>query len=115
MTNVIELSNGNPGAFAFLMEIMSGNTANAVAGLTIIPKIEKCGIKGTDLYVLWSDLCDKNVQKVAVLCKTCPDDVLKDACGRQDYSGRKLVAKYLEAELNEEDYFDGDESDKFAQ
>ena len=58
-------------------------------------KIEICRIKGTDLYVLWSDLCDKDYGDVHLLCISCPDEILIDACSRQDYSGRKLVEKYL--------------------
>lgn len=28
--------------------------------------------------------------------QTVPDDILVDACNRQDYSGRKLVKKYVD-------------------
>ena len=96
LNQIMTLSNGNPGAMMFLMKLATGDAKNPLCALTIIPKIEKCGIKGTDLYVLWSDLCGKDIEKVERLCKKCPDDILTDACSRQDYSGRELVKKFLE-------------------
>lgn len=87
----MEWSKGNPGALMFLLKLMQ----NPVAGLQVIPAIEKSGIRGTDLYVLHSDLCGKDMDKVIKLVTNCPIDVLQDACSRQDYSGRALVAEYL--------------------
>jgi hypothetical protein len=52
-------------------------------------------IRGTNLYVLWSDLCDKDLNKVEILCKNCPNDILEDACSRQDYSGINLIKEYI--------------------
>lgn len=95
MNEIIQLSNGNPGAMVFLMGMISGDVQNSIAGITILPKIKSCGIKGTDLYVLWSDLCNKDYQLTAKLCRDCPDNILIDACSRQDYSGRELVKEYL--------------------
>ena len=91
--NVSNLANGNPGAFSFLMELVTQHPEKAIS---IIDTIERTSIVGTDLYVLWSDLCNKDMNKVEKLCKNCPNDVLIDACSRQDYSGIKLVSKYLE-------------------
>jgi hypothetical protein len=92
---LIYLSNGNPGAFACLMGLIEGDSDKLVCGLTIIPRIKTLDIRGTNLYVLWSDLCDKDYSKMAKLCKDCPDSILIDACSRQDYSGRELVKEYL--------------------
>lgn len=95
LQQILKLSGGNPGALTCLMGIIDGNIMNTVAGLIIIPKIEECNIKGTDLYVLWSDLCGKNYQVMASLCEKCPNEILIDACSRQDYSGRILVQPYM--------------------
>lgn len=93
---VLTLSKGNPGALTCLMGIINtDDIKDMVAGLTILPKIKELDIVGTDLYVFWSDLCNKDYEKMAELCKTCPNDILKDACSRQDYSGRELVKEYL--------------------
>lgn len=83
-------SEGNPGAISFLMEMDRVDTG------VIVSTLEKLkSIRGTNLYVLWSDLCEKNMHKVEALCRHCLADILEDACGRQDYSGRELVSKYL--------------------
>lgn len=92
---IFEISNGNPGAMMVLMSMLNGSIEECVAGITIIPIIKEYGIKGTNLYVLWGDLCNKDLSKVAQLCKDCPKDILIDACSRQDYSGRALVQPYL--------------------
>jgi hypothetical protein len=96
MEQIMRLSNGNPGAMTCLMGLLTGDIENSVAGLTILPKVEELGISGTDLYVLWSDLCGKDYQKMAELCKNCLSDVLIDASSRQDYSGRELVKDYFD-------------------
>lgn len=89
------LGNGNPGAMTCLLGIMNGSPEILVAGLTILPKIQELNIIGTDLYVFWSDICGKDYDKMVKLCKDCPDDILIDACSRQDRSGRELVTPYM--------------------
>lgn len=89
---IMKYSQGNPGAVQFLMEMIN-DLEHAVV---IAIKLEAIpSLKGTNLYVLWSDLCNKDMSLVAKLCKDCPNDILADACSRQDYSGRKLVKPYL--------------------
>jgi hypothetical protein len=93
MMAIIHLAQGNPGALKFLMELMS--TEHMLIAIPIAVKIDRCNILGTDLYVLWSDLCNKDMSLVNKLCLDCPDDILINACSKQDYSGRELVKKYL--------------------
>jgi len=93
-TTIIKWSEGNLGALTFLMEFMMPE--NFKKGIAIFSKLEPLiSIRGINLYVLWSDLCDKDLEKVYKLCKNCPDDILVDACSRQDYSGRELISEYL--------------------
>jgi len=94
MRQIIEWSQGNPGALTFLMEFLK--PGNEILGISIISKLEQTkSIRGTNLYVLWSDLCDKDLNKVEMLCKNCPIDILEDACSRQDYSGINLIKEYI--------------------
>lgn len=94
MEQLFQWAAGNPGALTFLMSLMQPE--NLMSGLTIISTLEKAtSIRGTNIWVLYSDLCGKDVQKVESLCKKCPKDILEDACSRQDYSGRALVSPYL--------------------
>ena len=88
----IRLSKGNPGALTCVVELLKEHPMPA---LTILPKVEELNIVGTDLYVFWSDLCNKDYELMVQLCHNCPDNILKDACSRQDYSGRELVKPYF--------------------
>lgn len=63
MNQIIQWSKGNPGALTFLMSMMQPN--NMIFALTIIQKLEEAeSIRGTNLYVLWSDLCGRDMSKV---------------------------------------------------
>ena len=85
--DIAELSQGNPGALHALISI-------ATLAPDTFETIKEYGIKGSDIYVLWSDLCNKNVYQVAQVVKNCPRNILVDACSRQDFSGRDLIAPY---------------------
>jgi hypothetical protein len=94
MNQIIEWSKDNPGAMMFLMKVIE--PINAIHAIPIITKLTVCTtIRGTNLYVLYSDLGQKNISTIALICKNCPDNVLEDACSRQDYSGVDLIRKYL--------------------
>ena len=96
MKTMMQLAQGNPGALTCLMGMMTGEIAHSIAGLVIVPVIEKLNIEGTDIYVLWSDLCGKDYDLMAHLCDQVPEEILKDACSRQDYSGRGLVSEWIQ-------------------
>ncbi|MFL9844717.1 hypothetical protein [Flavobacterium rhizosphaerae] len=93
---IIEFSKGNPGAMAFLMELANiGKTYPETAQFAFFKINDLKSLRGTNLYVLWSDLCGKDMDKVVHLLRECPGHILEDACNRQDYSGRALVEAYL--------------------
>lgn len=94
MKSFQQLTQGNPGALSFIIELGSSDVP-----LRTMAKIDSSDIVGTDLYVLWSDLCKKDMKKVIHLVDNCPLDILKDACSRQDYSGKELVKEYMPAEV----------------
>ena len=83
-----ELAGGNPGSLGFIKQC-DEETIEAIKKNELL--------RGGALYVLHSDLCGKDMDKVKHLLKECPADILADACSRQDYSGRELVKAYLPA------------------
>jgi hypothetical protein len=89
---LVDKAKGNPGAINFIVQI---DYAKEEIANPIREKIINCEIEGSDLYVLYSDLGGKSIEKTALICKSVPEDILKDACSRQDYSGRKLIAEFL--------------------
>lgn len=94
LNQFIQWSSGNPGAALFLVGLVEEK--NIQHAIPVMNKLEKCStIRGTNLYILFNDLCDRNYAKVGTLCEKCPNDVLEDACSRQDRSGIELVKEYL--------------------
>jgi hypothetical protein len=93
---MLNKAKGNPGAASFLMRLEAEVLDNDRKAIVIANKIESCNIEGTDLWVLFSDLGSKNMTKVFSICERVPNDTLKDACARQDYSGRKIIEKYIQ-------------------
>ena len=94
MKSVLELakwSEGNPGALSFLVQNVQHPEFYKVESTLK----NGTSLRGTNIWVLWSDLCGKDIINVIKLCDNCPLPVLEDACSRQDYSGRALVAEYL--------------------
>ena len=84
------LAKGNPGAVRFLAELSTSEAYDRT-----FEKLEESGIIGGDIYVLCSDICEGDLKKVVNLLDNCPIDLLKEACSRQDYSGKEMVAKYF--------------------
>ena len=92
INKVLNQANGNPGAMMFLMDLENSKTNES----KLIKKwVEHSELKGTDLYVLYNDLCNKNIQVTHDTILAVPDGVLIDACKRQDYSGRETIKPYL--------------------
>lgn len=97
---IVKMVEGNPGAIDACMCLLKEgekiNAYNTFSGYVYILTLDKCGIYGTDIYVLWSDICKKNtLNMIAVLTAVqlgmFDGNVLADACHRQDYSGRDMV------------------------
>lgn len=99
MDVVAKMSEGNPGAMSALMEMIIPNNIdpdNVIGGLGAIMLLDTWGIYGTDIYVLHSDICGRQLSKTLAVIRASQlglfsSDILKDACSRQDYSGRKMV------------------------
>lgn len=84
MNKIIEWAAGNPGALNFLMTVyMSQNTSLTQASI-INNALEN-----------YTTLRGRNMDKVVHLIENCPQEILEEACSRQDYSGREMVAEYM--------------------
>jgi hypothetical protein len=93
-TQIMEWSQGNFGALNFFLDLIKPHNSDLKE--FILSKLEEClSIRGTNLYVLYSDLCDREMERVKKLLENCPKDILEEACSRQDYSGQELVKEYL--------------------
>lgn len=100
LSAMLKMVDGNPGAMTAMMEI-EGKDAKidpdaAMSGFGPLLALDSMGIYGTDIYVLWSDICGKETNKMLAVLRAVQlgylsSDILRDACSRQDYSGRELV------------------------
>ena len=95
---LVKICEGNPGAInACCCMIKEGASVYPyVDGWKYIILLDTLEIYGSDIYVLWSDICQRDTQKMIAALRVAKidaykADVLKDACHRQDYSGRKLL------------------------
>lgn len=95
---LVKICEGNPGAINACCCIVKAGAKvyPYIDGWEYIMILDTLEIYGTDIYVLWSDICQRDTQKTIAILKiakrdTAKAEVLKDACHRQDYSGRKLL------------------------
>nr|UWD58290.1 MAG: hypothetical protein [Bacteriophage sp.] len=97
---ISKMSEGNIGAMNVCMLLMAegGNIdrQNIMGGFSFILDLDREGIYGTDIYVFWNDICNRELPKMIAVLRAVQlgffnGRVLADACHRQDYSGRDLV------------------------
>ncbi len=85
-----EYAQGNFGALSFLVAL-----ADNPRSQTILDVLKKATtIRGSNIWVLYSDLANKDIAILEKLCLNTPIEILEDACSRQDYSGCALVERF---------------------
>jgi len=93
LIDLMSKAGGNPGAMNFLM---AANEEQDEISKPLFDAIERIPtLRGTNIYILCSDLGNSDFNTIAHLCSNCPDDILEDAFKRQDYTGRELVKDYM--------------------
>lgn len=97
---LFKMSDGNPGAITTMVELLQCNASidpeSAFGNIGAIITLDSLNIYGTDIYVLWSDICNKDTTKMIAVLRASqlgllPSVTLKDACSRQDYSGKEMI------------------------
>lgn len=99
MNAVVKMCNGNLGAMQPLMELLVSDHVdpdNFMGGLGVILFLDTLEIYDTDIYVLYSDICDKDIVKMIAVLRAVQMGlfsslILQEACSRQDFTGRDLV------------------------
>ena len=72
MEMMMKMFEGNPGAATALMELLQPNDIDpqsALGSLGSIFHFDELGIYGSNIYILWSDICGRNVHKVVLLTR----------------------------------------------
>lgn len=100
MSATMKMVDGNPGAITALMSMMNEaetiDPQNFAGSLSPLLDLDSHGIYGTDIYVLWSDICGKDNAKTLAVLRAVQlgffnEQTLKEACSKQDYSGRDMI------------------------
>lgn len=73
---VIAMSEGNPGALSTCMELLShGDRIDPDAimggGISALLSLDTLGIYGSRLYMLWNDVCKREIELVLALLRAC--------------------------------------------
>jgi len=114
----VKMAEGNPGAITAMVEIMKESSEidpqACMGGLGKILCLDTYGIYGSDIYVLWSDKCGKNVRRMLMLIR---------AAQMGFFSARKLTSmahdQMGEINLSEDEFVELDKQvcerlDRFA-
>ncbi len=96
---LVKMSDGNPGALTALIECMKDKETDPdsfMGGMGVALSLDTLGIYGTDIYVLWSDICNRDTVKFIAAVRAhqlgfISGLLLTDACSRQDSTGKDLI------------------------
>ena len=88
-SEIVTMSAGNPGAAVALSSLLNIGANDA------LNKLKRLDIIGTDAYVVWSDICNKDTEKTEKLILITDGEKLKLAASKQDYSGRDILSDEL--------------------
>ena len=91
-TTAIEWANGHSGAMGFLTMLNRQDeyTIEVITEkLLVLPSV-----RGRNLNKLWA-IANKNFEKMRKICENCPDQLIIEACSREDYTGREMINQYL--------------------
>ena len=73
MDAVVKMSEGNPGATMAIMDIMTRHEEidpqAAMGGMGALFSLDTWGIYGTDVYILYSDVCGRDVRTMLMLMR----------------------------------------------
>ena len=96
---ISKMAGNNFGAMDVVIKILQDKIIdpdNLLEGVGTIIMLDNFGIYGTDIYVLYNDICERNLVKMIAVLRSVQlgifdRTILKDACHRQDRSGKDMV------------------------
>lgn len=71
---IVKMAEGSPGAVAAMVDILTSSSLydpeSAGGGLMSLLALDDLGVYGSKIWVLYSDICGKDVRKVAILMRS---------------------------------------------
>ncbi len=90
----LNIADGNPGALAFAVEAYDMNRETAEIAFS---KMEKYGIKGCNLYMLWNDCCNRDTRLTIEVILTASIEYIKNHINKDKGRGIRIdVSDLLE-------------------
>lgn len=89
---VMKMSDGNPDAITAIMDIMAKSSGidpqSALGEISCILSLDTHEIYGSDIYILWSDKCNREARRVVMLLRAVqlgfmPESKLRSLAGDQ--------------------------------
>jgi hypothetical protein len=101
---MVKMSEGNPGGLASIMSLVTEaqniNPGCMPNGFDYILYLDSIGVYGTDIYILWSDQCNRDTEKFMMLLDAARTGIISDkklVSIAKDQLGREL---FSEEEMN---------------
>lgn len=78
MLTFTEITEGNPGCMAFVEQAyMGGDLHEALEAESAFDRVTKAGIRGSRLYMLWNDCCNRDTKMaVKIMQEHSIEDIL---------------------------------------
>ena len=87
MMTPFDIAEGNPGAMTFMLSAY--NSYPDLANLALF-RMERNGITGSALYMLWNDCCDRDTKMAVEAALYCPLGFLKYHINKRGGRGIKI-------------------------
>lgn len=73
--SIMALAERNPGALSCLMQLLKHGKKidpdSAMGGLGVLLSLDTHSIYGSRIYMLWNDVCDKDLIKMCAILRAC--------------------------------------------
>ena len=90
MMTPFDIAEGNPGAMTFMLSAY--NSYPDLANLAFF-RMERNGITGSALYMLWNDCCDRDTKLAVEAALYCPLGYLKYHINKKGGRGIRIESK----------------------
>ena len=70
-TIIMKMGDGNPGAFTFLLDLLSKKGVMDFCQICL--KLDSAELYGPHIYMLWSDCCDRDLDKTCKMITSIRD------------------------------------------
>jgi hypothetical protein len=100
LESIMKMSDGNPGALTVLMEIFKYSGAidpnDYMPGFGPILSLDTYGIYGSSIWVLYNDVCDRDIVKTIAVLRAAQlgfldINTLKRACDENNYQEKTVI------------------------